>query len=105
MDVKMNDRFGTLFAHERSALLAALRRDLRKETEKSMHNDDHHHFHAMNARLTLRLLEVLNPKSMSDPSAAEPGYDGLACKDAREAEREKHGDLIIRETLAVDAAW
>lgn len=59
----MKDRFALLFPHERAALLNALRRDLRSETDKSMTSGPLRDSHAINVQLTLRLLEALNPKS------------------------------------------
>jgi hypothetical protein len=88
MELDMKDRFALLFPHERTALLNALRRDLRSETEKSMTNGPLRDAHAINAQHTLRLLEALNPKksrSSSSPSpAAASQRSGRHLREARD---------------------
>jgi hypothetical protein len=51
-----------LFSHELEALLEALRRDLRAERDKAKYNSPYADLHLYNARNSLRLLEVLNPR-------------------------------------------
>lgn len=52
----------TLFIYETESLLNALRRDYRKETDLSIKPDKWAEWHGMNARMDLRLLEIINPK-------------------------------------------
>jgi hypothetical protein len=51
-----------IFEHEMEALLAALRRDLRREEEKAQSNKQDSQLHMCNVRYAMRLLEVLNPR-------------------------------------------
>lgn len=50
-----------LFAHERTALIEALRRDERRETEQATTNPEWEQWHKHNARLSRRLLNLLEP--------------------------------------------
>jgi hypothetical protein len=51
-----------LFEHELFALLEALRRDLRLETQKIASDPELADLHSVNARMALRLLETLRPR-------------------------------------------
>lgn len=53
----------TIFSQEIDALLNALRRDLHAEQSNALAKPEMAELHSMNARATLRLLEVLNPRS------------------------------------------
>lgn len=52
----------SLFPHERKELLAALRRDMRHELRRANADAASRSFHMANYRMTVRLLEVLNPR-------------------------------------------
>lgn len=51
-----------IFPYEMEALLSALRRDLRNEQAKLLRDDADVHYHSVNVRASLRLLEILNPR-------------------------------------------
>lgn len=53
----------SIFPHEMNALLEALRRDLRRERQKACINPNEADIHRANARLGVRLLDALNPRS------------------------------------------
>lgn len=53
-----------LFAHELQALLDALRRDLRMEISRAQTDPEWATYHNTNARLNMRLLELLEPRSL-----------------------------------------
>lgn len=57
----MIDRFAMLFEHERSALIEALRRDIRSEERRAESNPQDADYHLTNYRTTLRILETLHP--------------------------------------------
>lgn len=59
-----------LFPHEYMALLDAIRRDLRRESELALSNVHFAEFHRENARLDLRILESLSPKTKRSKCAA-----------------------------------
>jgi uncharacterized protein len=63
VDTEMNERFANLFAYEKTALLEALRRDLRAELTKAASDSFHTDWHLANYRTALKLLEALNPRS------------------------------------------
>lgn len=73
-----------LFDHEYDALLDALRRDLRRERDCVQAGGKHRDFHEMNARMAIRLLEVLS---------ARPSI-GRVCRPGRDPHRpaQTHGD-------------
>lgn len=54
-----------LLPHEFSALLEALRRDVRSESSLSQGCSEWTDWHRANARMSMRLLEALNPKSIA----------------------------------------
>jgi hypothetical protein len=58
----MNDWIADLFDHEKQMLFAALRRDMRSELLKAESNAQHADYHLTNHRITVRILEVLNPR-------------------------------------------
>jgi hypothetical protein len=47
-----------LLPHERAALIAALRRDVRDERDKAIGNPESADYHLQNARMSVRLLEA-----------------------------------------------
>lgn len=51
-----------IYPHEWEALLEALRRDLRSQTSMAKQALSDADFHRQNARHTLRLLELFNPR-------------------------------------------
>ena len=55
----------SLLSHERSALLDALRRDLKAQHELAMRPGPWVEWHRYNARMAKRLLNILNPKRTS----------------------------------------
>jgi hypothetical protein len=59
----MKTREVHLFPHEYKALLDAVRRDLRRETELAPTSVHFAEFHRANVRLNLRILESLSPKT------------------------------------------
>lgn len=59
----MIERFAMLFEHERSALIEALRRDIRSEERRAESNPQDADYHLTNYRTTLRILETLHPQS------------------------------------------
>lgn len=60
----MNDKFASLFDHEKDALLASLRRDARSELLKAQANKTFAAFHMTNYYAVVRILECLNPKHL-----------------------------------------
>lgn len=70
-----------LFSHEYKALLDAVRRDLRRETELASTNVHFADFHRANVRLNLRILESLSPKTKrSEYSTVHNRTDSLVSK-------------------------
>jgi hypothetical protein len=61
----MHKEMMSLFPHELDALLCALRRDMQAELAKCQLETEERHYHAMNVKLILRILEILNPKGSS----------------------------------------
>jgi hypothetical protein len=59
-----------LFPHERQALLDALRRDLRMEISHAQTEPEWATYHYINARLNVRLLELLEPRSLLNEAFA-----------------------------------
>jgi hypothetical protein len=61
----MNNVKALLFSHELEALLEALRRDHRSEADKACSDPVEAEWHQRNARMSLRILEVLKPRNRS----------------------------------------
>lgn len=57
----MDDRIKSLFAYEKEALLAALRRDVQCELGKARTNPQWADYHFLNARTVINILEILSP--------------------------------------------
>lgn len=66
-----------LFPHEYKALLDAVRRDLRRETELASTNVHSAAYHNANARLNVRILESLSPKTIPSMCSANRNRPGL----------------------------
>lgn len=62
-----------LFPHELQALLDALHRDLRMEISRAQTDAEWAAYYYTNARLNVRLLELLEPRSLPDEALAGPG--------------------------------
>lgn len=61
----MENQITQLFHHEKVALLESLRRDMRNELHKAQNNPELAIYHQSNAHYIKRILEILNPKSIS----------------------------------------
>lgn len=61
MNDEMVTRFASLYPHERSALIAALRRDANALLFKAGTDSTNADYYRFNYRLTIRLLDVLAP--------------------------------------------
>ena len=60
----MIHRFAMLFEYEKSALLEALRRDMRSEERRAASHSQYAEYHLANSRTSLKLLEALSPKQI-----------------------------------------
>lgn len=60
-----------LLEHEFRALLEALRRDYRQQSDYS-NSDENSRWHGCNARMDLRLLEILQPKTSRPHMVFQP---------------------------------
>lgn len=58
----MEKQFESLFLHQKEAMLAALRRDMRSELERAATDPEWADYHRLNARGIQSILQVLNPK-------------------------------------------
>ena len=62
--------FEDLTSYEREELVAALRRDMRRQQDLSLSSTSMAAWHGYNARNIMRILECINPKSASSQSTA-----------------------------------
>lgn len=62
-----------LFPHEREALIAALRRDLQRESFRMLASAERRELHGANVRMVIRLLELFGQTERHLPSDAEQG--------------------------------
>jgi hypothetical protein len=62
-----------LFSYELQALLDALRRDLQMEISRAQTDAEWAGYHYINARLNVRLLELLEPRSSRNEAFAGLG--------------------------------
>lgn len=57
----MEEQITSLFAYQKEALLAALRRDMQNELRKAIAEPQWADYHLLNARAVNNILEALNP--------------------------------------------
>ncbi|HYD62108.1 MAG TPA: hypothetical protein VEC35_17215 [Noviherbaspirillum sp.] len=63
-----------LLPHEFNAMLEALRRDMRRESEFAAMDTHDASWHITNARMAIRLLETLNPKRRQETTAKDQSW-------------------------------
>jgi len=91
-----------LFPHEINTLLEALRRDYRTQYNLALSSGEWTEWHRNNARMVLRVLEVLNPKS-NNPQRNAPRMQPMHLNARRVQvlghDAELDGTLNCRELL------
>ena len=75
-----------LFTHEFDELLDALRRDMRRQFDLAEGSTPLADWHHANARLVLRILEVLNPKSSTRTPCGHSNFSSAFSNMDRETE-------------------